>query len=431
MVTTLNKSPSSGGVTGSAAAVSGERGAPASSPPIKVYMMDLWAYVPYYDGYLARSLRAVGVDLTMGSISYHRDPNYFRRNGIETDPGCCDVVARLRISSPLLRQSLKFLEFCVNSSALAFRFAFRKPDILHVQYIPLLQRGLPFELWFLKYVRWLGVPIVYTVHNVLPQDTGERYKKFYQRAYPLADLLICHNQAAWTRLVEEFSIDPKRIRVVPHGPMFYDGRRPAVAEARARMELPPDQCVVLWQGVVVPYKGINFLLDAWSRIQASGANARLIIAGTGDARLLQGIREKVHALRVEKTVRLELRFLPVEELTRFYQAADIVVYPYKDITTSGALLTGISYAKTIVASNLPPFREMLQDGKNAALVEYEDVDGLAKTLARLIQDPAERKRLAEAIAALNSTQDPWLPIARQTLECYREVLQSRASPPGM
>ena len=431
MLTTLNKAPSPDKVVGSAAPASGQLGAPASSRPIKVYMMDLWAYVPYYDGYLARSLRTAGVDLTMGSISYHNDPEYFRRNGIEIDPGCCDVVARMRTSRPRLRQSLKFLEFCLNTAALSFRFTFAKPDVVHVQYVPLLEHGLPFEIWFLQYVKWLGIPIVYTVHNVLPPNIGERYKKYYERVYSLANLLICHNQAAKTRLIDEFAIDPKRIRVIPHGPMFYDGQRPTVAEARALMGLPAGQCLVLWQGVVAPYKGIDFLLDAWSRIQASGVNSRLLIAGTGHAHLLQGVRDKAHALGLEKSVQLELRFLPVDELTRFYQAADIVVYPYKEITTSGALLTGISLAKPIVASNLPPFREILHDGKNAAFVEYGDVDGLAKTLARLIQDPAERKRLADALAASSSTQDPWLPIAQQTQKCYREVLQPYARPPGM
>ena len=406
---------------------SGGRSASASAQPIKVYMMDLWAYVPYYDGYIARSLRTVGVDVSMGSISYHRDPEYYKRIGLPTDPGCCDVVSGWRIKNPRLRQSLKFVEFCLNAFVLSIRFAFKKPGIVHVQYMPLLQRGLPLEVWFLRYIRWLGIPIVYTVHNVLPQDTGEHFKAIYQRVYPLADLLICHNQAAQKRLVEEFSIAPKRIRVIPHGPMFYDGQRPSLADARAKMNLSPGQCLVLWQGVVVPYKGIDFLLHAWSKVQHDALNARLIIAGTGDSHLLQSIREKVKSLGIEKTVQLELRFLPVDELYTYYTAADIVVYPYKEITTSGALLTGISHAKTIVATDLPPFRELLRDGLSAALVHYGDVESLSATLERLIQDPAERKRLSDGIAASRSTQDPWLPIAQETQKCYLEVLRARSA----
>src|SRR6202022_3414901 len=93
----------------------------------------------------------------------------------------------------------------------------------------------------------------------------------------------------------------------------------------------------------------------------------LIIAGTGEETILREVQEQVRALGVNESVRLDLRFLRVEEVSLYYQAADIVVYPYKEITTSGALMTGGNYKKAIVATDLPSFREVLGGGGWAEL----------------------------------------------------------------
>ncbi len=53
----------------------------------RVFMMDLWATVPYYTAYLSRALLAEHVDLTVGSISYYLDPTCFSSRGIKTRPG--------------------------------------------------------------------------------------------------------------------------------------------------------------------------------------------------------------------------------------------------------------------------------------------------------------------------------------------------------
>ncbi len=389
---------------------------------IKVFMMDLWCFVPYYDGYLCKSLQHANVDVTVGAITHHLDHGHFARQGLRNDPGLVDFVARLNIRNPHLRRILKFAEFAINSVALVARFAVAPPDILHVQYIPLVGKGLPLEFCFMKFAKRRGIKIVYTVHDLLPHDTGERLKEAYRPVYRLADALICHNQLARTRLIEEFGIDPERIWLIPHGPMFHDSQKVTKEEARTRLGYALGQTLVLWQGIVLPYKGIDFLLDAWQRIESRGLNARLVIAGGGEERWLRGVREKVRELGIEGSVDLQLRFLSVEEVALYYQAADIVAYPYKAITTSGAVMTGLSYRKPLIATNLPSFRELLRDGENAALVEYGDVEKLAGVLRRLIQSPEERNRLAAGLVATGAVSDSWAPIACETRKCYEAVL---------
>ncbi len=406
-------------------AASANAGVAVRTRPIRVFMMDLWCSVPYYDGYLCKGLTEANVNVSLGAISYYLDREVFTRQGVPNAVGLLDIVSHLEIQNAALRRLLKSLEFSLNLPALAVRFLFSRPDVLHVQFAPLLEKGLPFELWFLGYARKLGIKLVYTVHNVLPHDARESLRAMYLRVYRLADALICHNEATRAKLIEDFGVNPARVWVIPHGPIFHDRPRLTVREARAQLGYGPQECIVLWLGIVKPYKGIDFLLKAWQRTCELGAKARLIVAGTGEEAILRDVQEQVRALGVGESVRLDLRFLRVEEVSLYYQAADIVVYPYKEITTSGALMTGVNYEKAIVATDLPSFREVLKDGENACLVEYGDVEALAGTLARLIEKPEERSRLAAGIATAIPARDPWAPIALSTRDCYRAVISRR------
>ena len=84
-----------------------------------------------------------------------------------------------------------------------------------------------------------------------------------------------------------------------------------------------------------------------------------------------------------KRVKLHFRFISTEELVALYRAADVVVYPYRAITTSGALATGLALGKAIVASDLPVFRELLTDRESALLVDPQDCDGAGRGAACL------------------------------------------------
>ncbi len=112
-------------------------------------MMDLLAIVPYYTAYLSKALLREGLDLTVGSISYYLDPVCFQSRGIHLNPGLLDLVGRFRLPK-LPRRVLKLAEAVINLSALCLRFTVSRPDIIHVQFLPMLRWRFPLDLWFLQ-----------------------------------------------------------------------------------------------------------------------------------------------------------------------------------------------------------------------------------------------------------------------------------------
>ncbi|HEX9198485.1 MAG TPA: glycosyltransferase family 4 protein [Acidobacteriaceae bacterium] len=391
----------------------------ASGARPRVFMMDLWATVPYYTAYLSKALLGERVDLTVGSISYYLDPDCFSSRGIKVDPGLMDVVGRFKLPK-LPRRLLKFPEAMLNLSALTARFLVSPPDVIHVQYLPMLKWRVPLDLWFLEFCRKRGSKIVLTVHDLLPHDTGETYKATFDELYRTADAIICHSDSIRTRLGAEFSVPAEKVSVIPHGPFFYDLPAVGSEEILRSFELETGKVMVLWQGIIFPYKGIDLLLQAWQRVEAKSDNAWLVIAGTGAPELLEQIRAQVAELNL-KRVKLHFRFITTEELVALYRAADVVVYPYRAITTSGALATGLALGKTIVASDLPVFRELLTDRENALLVAPQDSDALAGALIESTQDAALRERLAGQVRAMNFGDESWLSIAKKTVAVYEAV----------
>jgi glycosyltransferase involved in cell wall biosynthesis len=388
-------------------------------------MMDLLSYVPYYTGHLSAALsRLEDLRVNLRSITYSYDPAFFQRHGLRNQPGLLDITHRLAEVPVSLRRAAKLAESLLNLSALAARIWASRPDVLHVQFIPLVSYGLPFEIWLLQFARRLGIQIVYTVHNVLPQDTGEQCRRTYRRIYGLAGRLICHDPAAADRLTKEFGVEPERVSVIPHGPLFHPPSETSPAASRQRLGFREDQCVVLWQGILRPYKGVPFLLDAWRQVANRHPGARLAIVGTGEEDQVQAVKQKVIELNLRDSVRLEPRFVSVDEMADYYTAADVLVYPYSEITTSGALMTGIGYGKAIVASALPAFERILRDGENALLVQYGEVDALADCLSHLICSPPLRARLARGLKSAQPAIAGWEQIAEQTRFCYRMAVSA-------
>ena len=394
-----------------------------NSSRLKVDVLDLWSLTPYYERYLMQALQEEGVDAALCATSYPNAPNYFDECGLPL-AAPLDRVAKWKIKNEWGRRILKGGEYLLNQTALLSRWTQRPPDVLHIQWLPMLRRA-KLDLHFLRCVERLRIPTVYTVHNLLPHNAAVDVRETYQRLYARMDQLICHNQATAEELEGRFGIASEKISVIPHGPLFHDLPRPSREDARQQLELKEDDVVFLWQGVISPYKGIDFLLDAWTRVHTASPNAKLIIAGTGKQAQVDRIRARISESHLESSLRTELRFIETAELPSFFVAADVLVYPYSEVTTSGALMTGLTYNKAILATDLRGFRDLLPPDA-ASFVSYGDAAALASTIRNLVDQPGLRQEHAAQVAVLDM-QNAWHHIAKQTVDCYSRALQVHAS----
>jgi glycosyltransferase involved in cell wall biosynthesis len=383
-------------------------------------MMDLWAIVPYYTAYLSKAMLKEGANLTVGSITYYLDTECFRSRGIQLSPGLLDIVGRFRLSK-FPRRILKLVESTLNLFALTIRFIVSKPDIIHVQFLPMLRWRVPIDLWFVRFFQRRGTRIVLTVHDLLPHDTGDRFQSIFLNLYSHVDAIICHSDHVAAKLGAEFRIPTSKLNIIPHGPFFYDLDPPMSGQILQSFRIAPNTLVFLFQGIILPYKGVDLLLKAWQLVEKETSAACLIIAGTGSRDLLDRLRQQAQELGLQR-VHLHFRFISTEELVALYRAADVVVYPYRAVTTSGALATGLALNKAMIASNLSVFQELLTNEHSALLIDPHDTNQFAAALLRLAVRPELREAFSERIQEMQYGDQTWQSIAVRTIQTYKEVL---------
>ncbi|MHB1020779.1 MAG: glycosyltransferase family 4 protein [Acidobacteriaceae bacterium] len=395
-----------------------------------VWVYDPWCFTPWYTASLAQALKNEVVALRLVCPRYHLEPEYFLSCGVETDPGPIDKVSGWRIQNADARRAMRMAEWSINVTALACQLCYAPPKILHVQQCALINHGFSLEVDFLSWAHRWGTRVLHTVHNLLPHAEAERNRGLYRQLYQICDGLICHSADVSLRLQEEFDIADEKISVIPHGPLF--ATRPKMSQQECRKELGikewcEDDLVFLWQGVMAPYKGLDLLLKAWKsleeRVQGSSRRGKLLIAGTGPESEIRSLMSMVQHLESGGNVRLDIGYIPAARIPLYYQAADVIVYPYREITTSGALMTGLNYQKPIIATRLSAFQALLEDERNALLIPGPTVESLTEALLRLTTSRQLIDKLRFHAQKNPEKQTQWSEIAVRTVRAYRKALQ--------
>jgi len=113
-----------------------------------------------------------------------------------------------------------------------------------------------------------------------------------------------------------------------------------------------------------------------------------------------------------------LGYVPNEQLPTAYGAMDLVVYPSRFSTESGALIMALSHGKAVIASNLPPFREKEKVG---ALMTFKGVKDLAAKIKRLLNDEELRRQLEQG-AKKYVAETSWDKVAEKHIKLYEDLL---------
>jgi glycosyltransferase involved in cell wall biosynthesis len=112
--------------------------------------------------------------------------------------------------------------------------------------------------------------------------------------------------------------------------------------------------------------------------------------------------------------------VPLSELVQIYGLARVFVLPSLQENCPQALLEAMAQGKAIVASDIPPLRELLPDG-TAELVPPLHHKALAETLIRLLRDDRAREQLG--VQARQRAYDVyrWEKVASRIIEVYRRL----------
>jgi glycosyltransferase involved in cell wall biosynthesis len=290
-------------------------------------------------------------------------------------------------------------------------FAFALPG---TRQLPTLRRVA--HVWFLIWLRTcqvLGMHLLWTAHNVLPHGPVFANDVSARRALVEAsDLVVAHSQSALDELTALGAV-PRRSVVIWHGPL---------GPARFA-SLPGDHGAsrmerrFLFFGGVHEYKGVDDLLTAFAALP-DDIVAHLTVAGKcEDPRL----RSRLYALARQAGDRVLLRLerVPDEEVGQILAAADVVVLPFKQVTTSGSAMLALSHGRPLVIPDLPG----LADLPSQAVLRYNgEVPALVTAMVQLARSDDEILAAMSAAARRYACRVTWQEIAQRTLAEMYSVL---------
>lgn len=385
-----------------------------------VWVVDLTSRTPPYDGRICEALKEAGIDLTLWAAGSSR-PELLDNINVPIRRGITDLATRIPVTErtgPLVK-GLKAIEYLINLIALVLSAVRERPDIIHFQWLPFLDH-VPFEIWVVRWLQRQGIPVVYTAHDVVPLD-NPTVTEAYRTLYQSVDGIICHTETAQAHLTADFGVPQSRIQRIPHGPLMNRDALPERAHARQQLGWDESTPVALLFGVLRPYKGAEFLLRSWRMVREKCPEARLVIAGHANPSYASTLRALVRKHNLGTSVDLRFRFLPDDELHALISASDVLVYPYRNITQSGALFAGMNAGKAVVATAVGGLAEVIDDGANGRLVPYDDAPALADTLGHVLTHPDEISKLGTAARRTMDTAYSWSRIADQTIDWYQQV----------
>jgi glycosyltransferase involved in cell wall biosynthesis len=269
-------------------------------------------------------------------------------------------------------------------------------------------------------------PLVRTRHIVQPVRPHALNRWLYGRA---TDRIVTVTEAIRRQLVAGGLATEDRVMTMPGG-VDVDRFRPDARPVRdsgilAALGLPPDVPII---GLVSGFrvmKGQRTAVEAAARLAAEGRRFHLLLIGEGP--FAARVRAQVEAARLRDRISI-LGF--VDDLPAAMAALDIALYSALESDgMSRVLFEYLASGVPVVASRVGVVPEILEDGRTALLVPAGEPGPLGEAVARLLDDPARRREIGAAGAALVHARYSGARLAERLTAMYRSVA-GPSSPPS-
>lgn len=381
---------------------------------MKVAMLDPSLFTGRYDDSLGAALAGQGAQVTLlgrpmratDAIvpqNYAYAPHFFRRS----------EALRDRLGEGRAFRLTKAVEYGL-TCALGDLSPLLAADVAHIQWLPLA----PADRLMLRRLKG-RTALVHTVHNAdaYHADAGLQGRG-YRTLLDRMDALIVHGDTTCAALIAQ-GIDPARIHITPHPPM-----RLAAAIAADLAAVPAStKPRLLFFGTIRPYKGVDIAIEACLSLWRAGHDFDLMLAGKPFMDVAPLLAQVAQAGFADRLL-TDFGFLTEGRLDAHMARADIMVFPYRHIDSSGAFLSALHHGKAMVTSDAGMFGQ-LPDGV-AIRAAAGNAPALAAALLPLVQSAAIRQAQGAAARAYGDDMGSWKDMAVATMDIYKTVLAARA-----
>lgn len=290
-----------------------------------------------------------------------------------------------------------------------------EPDLVHTH-------GYRADVIGGNIARWVGLPVVSTVHGFTGGGWKNRFYEWLQRrSLARMDAVVAVSRPLGQEL-RRAGIDEERLHVVPNA---WSRQVPLLERSRARQELglPPEEFVVGWVGRLSPEKGPDVLVRCAAEVEG---DVVFSILGDGPEREL--LEDLAHRLGVRHRVRFHGR---VPDAAALYRAFDAFALSSRTEGTPVSLFEAIDASVPVVATRVGGVPDVVGP-EEAQVVRPEDPLALAEALGRIRRDPTDaeaRARRARRRLETEFSPGPWVDRYENIYRAAMDVVPDSARDP--
>ena len=243
-------------------------------------------------------------------------------------------------------------------------------------------------------VRNRKIPIIWNMHNLHRHDKKhQNLEKFnFKKLAACVDGIRVFNDFSVNEVKNYLGLkEEPPVLCIPQGEYKVPINNGAFS--KSLYGFSNNVIVILFFGSIRSGKGLDVFLNTFSKNK--NKNIKLIVAGKS---VEEELAKKVKFLALmDERIVLNDTFIPDEQVTELFLIADLVVLPYESISNSGVQLLAHSFAKPILANDIPIFRSTLS-GDYTEFFRLGDENSLNDALKRFMdRDIQEMKSASEGV----------------------------------
>lgn len=235
--------------------------------------------------------------------------------------------------------------------------------------------------------RGSAAKVLFICHNVKEHESSSINRFCTRLILSMGDYHIVHSKEEYDNLKK---ILPGSNVIQGFHPTYENLQGEKYSKESAREKLQVGGRLLLFFGFIRPYKGLINLLTAMPEVlETLGPDVVLMVVGEcwEDE---QQYSDKIDELGIKEHVLRVNKYVPNEQISLYFSAADLVVIPYSSATGSGILQVAFGCEKPVVATRVGALADDVVEGKTGYLVAPDDPKGLAVAIARFfIEEKSE------------------------------------------
>ncbi len=247
--------------------------------------------------------------------------------------------------------------------------------------------------------QWTNTKILFLVENYISHEHRWFDKFFSKQTLRLADAFICESSFVENALKTHHPTIPV-FRTTLELYDCYDLGKYTKESARKALGIPLDKPVILYFGLIRPYKGVDRLIQAFPLIKEKIADCQLLIVGEC-YEPLEKYQRLIESLPVKEGLYFMEGYVANEEMEKYFKAADIVCLPYYHATQSGVLMVAYAFKKPVVVTKVGGLPELVVPNKTGKIIPDNAPEHIAKACCELLQEDLEN--YAQHISQLSET----------------------------